>query len=295
MRVLTFILFFFCFELHSQQFPTVIDTIPPSGQLSSYRMIEGGFELIGISNSFKEFDISNLEKLYKEHLYRRIYWVEEHGDSFESNYQPIEYQDSIYDMPPPPMLPPQPKSQEPYKIGVCFEVYVDTTQIVAMPEYTDNSNISLNRGQTVKEIYDNEINFLSKYYKPSKNMVQAYPIMIKNVSDSIRNVETQEGWIYMVQEAMHPDGYWKPIEYINYSVVCGNSRGSERLIPNEYLISKIYKYTGDFKTKLRIRFATNREVYFSNEFWGKINLTQFKIPNYLPELTDRLNDHFLSN
>ncbi len=298
MRIVTIILFLICFKLQGQQFPVVIDTVEAEDEIKAEKMLEGGFELISISNNYQEFRISKVEHLNKEHLYLSYKYVEKYGDSNPINIPNIEYQDSIFEIPStsqPPPPPPVPDPKKTYKIGKSLKIIVDVSQVVPISDYTDNSKNQIYGGETVRDIYESEINFLSKYYKPSDHMVKGYPVMIQNISDSIKSIETQEGWIYMIQEAIDPDGNWRPIEYIDYSVVCGASRGASKLIPDEYLISKIYKYSGKFKTKLRIRFSTYKEVYFSNEFTGSINLSQFEIPEHLPELTDNINEHFLKN
>ena len=94
---------------------------------------------------------------------------------------------------------------------------------------------------------------------------------------------------------MNEQGEWKPIEYVDYRAVCGNSFWSEKLPPKHYLISKIYRYDGELNTKIRIRFVTENEIFISNEFTGKINPSQFEVPEFLPLFTDDVNKHFLKN
>lgn len=300
MRKLTVILTLYSFGAFGQQFPTVIDSISPTGTFSTEVMVEGGFELIGISEDYNSFDLSKVERLYEDHLHRSVRFIFDNGEpeiiyDADSTFEDIEFDFDIppTEMPPPP--PPVPNPVRKYRLGSSLRVVVDTSQIVSVPDYTDNSFVNLHEGETVKEIYESELTFLSKYYKPSTKLVEAYPVLIKNVSDSVRNIETQEGWIYMIQEALNEQGNWQPIEYIDYRAVCGNSFGNSKLLPNEYLISKIYKYAGDFETKLRVKFSTHKEVYYSNEFTGRINRSQFELPEYLSDKKEHLNEHFLEN
>jgi hypothetical protein len=153
----------------------------------------------------------------------------------------------------------------------------------------------LHSGETISEIVQSEKDFLTKYYRPSNRLFEGYPVLIENLTDSIANIETKEGWIYIIQEAKDQDGMWRPIEYIDYRAVCGNSFGNSKLLPGEYLISKVYRYQGEFQTMLRLRFSTYKEVYFSNEFPGSINLSQFQKPDFLPMEYVGLNEHFLGN
>ena len=71
MRIITIILFSICFKLQGQQFPVVIDTVQAEDEIKAEKMLEGGFELISISNNYQEFKISNIEQLNNEHDYRR--------------------------------------------------------------------------------------------------------------------------------------------------------------------------------------------------------------------------------
>lgn len=271
MQKLTVILILLSFGAFGQQFPTVIDTLPPTGVFSTSVMIEGGFELIGISEDYTSFDLSKVERLYEDHLHRSVRFIFDNGEpeiiyDADSIFEDIEFDIDIppTEMPPPP--PPVPNPVKKYRLGSSLQIVVDTSQIMSIPDYTDNSFVNLHGGETVKNIYESELTFLSKYYKPSTKLVEAYPVLIENISDSVTNIETQEGWIYMIQEALDEQGNWRPIEYIDYRAVCGNSYGNSKLLPDEYLISKVYKYDGDFETQLRVKFATHKEVYYSNEF-----------------------------
>lgn len=299
MQKLLIIIYFITSCAFGQEMPTVVDTIPPTGKFTAKQMISGGFQLVGISKNHKSFNLSNAEKLKEDHLHSLVKF--NFDNEFDTSYNSesiinkIKFDNVVpsTDQPPPP--PPVPNPVKKYHLGKHLKVFVDTSQTVSIPMYTDNSLNKPHTGGTVKDIYESEISFLSKYYKPSSTMVEGYPIIIENTSDSIRDIETQEGWIYMIQEALDKEGNWRPIEYIDYRAVCGNSFGSSKLLPYEYLISKIYKYEGEFKTKLRVRFSTHKEVYISNEFNGQINLSQFKIPEQLPQYSENVNEHFLKN
>ncbi|GGF38531.1 hypothetical protein GCM10011339_28920 [Echinicola rosea] len=69
--------------------------------------------------------------------------------------------------------------------------------------------------------------------------------------------------------------------------------GRRNYPPKYYLISKIYRYDGEFNTKLRVRFVTENQIFISNEFAGKVNPSQFEVPEFLPLFTDDINRHYL--
>ncbi|GGF38546.1 hypothetical protein GCM10011339_28930 [Echinicola rosea] len=199
-------------------------------------MIQGGFEIIGISGNFEIFRPNDFDNVN----YRNDNVLHDHPPIF---YEPDEVFDTtsitidlvvddeipITEQPPPP--PPVAEAIRPYSFGKGLSIRVDTSQIISIPYYIDNAVIDLHGDESVREIYESELNFLDKYYSRSTNMVEGYPVLIENISDSTWNIDTLEGWIYMIQEAMNQQGEWKPIEYIDYRAVCGNSFWSEKLPP----------------------------------------------------------------
>jgi hypothetical protein len=54
--------------------------------------------------------------------------------------------------------------------------------------------------------------------------------------------------------------------------MCGTGLNSTLLPPNEIVVTTAPLYHGNYKTKLRLRYHKT----ISNEFNGKINLTQFE-------------------
>tara|TARA_Y100001972_G_C7627595_1_gene314886 strand:+ start:57 stop:959 length:903 start_codon:yes stop_codon:yes gene_type:complete len=300
MRTLPVILLILSFSAFGQKFPVILDPLEPNGNLSTIHMIQGGFEIIGISDNFETFRPETFDNIN----YR--------NDSVTHSHAPIIYDvDEVFDttsitidlvfddeIPPNEQPPPPPTVTEaikPYSFGSGLLIRVDTSQIISIPDYTDNAIVNLHGGESVREIYESELDFLDKYYSPSTNMVEGYPVLIENISDSIWNIDTQEGWVFMIQEAKNDQGEWKPIEYIDYRAVCGNSFWSEKLLPSHYLISKIYRYDGEFRTKLRVRFVTENQIFISNEFVGMINPSQFEAAEFLPLVTDNINEHFLKD
>lgn len=301
MRILTVILIALNFSVFGQKFPTILDPYEYEGNLSTTNMIQGGFEIVGISDNFETFRPETFENInYRNdsvsHNHAPIIYEPDEVSDTTSIIVDLVFEDEIFpnDQPPPPP-PPVAEVIKPYSYGNGLLIRVDTNQTISIPDYTDNSLVNLHGGESVREIYVSELNFLDKYYSPSTKMVEAYPVMIENISDSTWKIGTQEGWIFMIQEAMNERGEWKPIEYIDYRSVCGNSFWFEKLPPKHYLISKIYRYDGELKTKLRVRFVTENQIFVSNEFTGNVNPSQFEVPEFLPLFTDDINEHFLKN
>lgn len=259
-------------------------------------MLEGGYLLIGFTQNGKDFKIQNLDKKDDEYLLKYFKFL----DSTENN-QIFDFEE-IFEIDESPKQLIKPRVLEiierEYTKNNNLKIYVDTTQILNLPDYTDNlelnEKIKSGTGDIIE--YSNSIKeSYSKYYLPSEKQKQAYPLLVYNKTDSIIPIETKEGWIYMIQEAKDKQGKWKPIEYFNPHTFCGNSFGFNNLLPNHFVISKIYKYSGDFKTKIRIKFTTNKNVYYSNEFIGEINLEQFELPNQLKKIPINKRHYYFFN
>lgn len=300
MRTLTVILIILSFSAFGQRFPTIKDLYESKGTLSTSRMLQGGFEIIGISKNYQTFKPETFDNLNYHndsvtHGHLPIIFDEEEVFDATSLTIDLVFDDEIPPTEQPPPPPPVTKFNKPYLPGTGLRIIVDTSQIISIPDYTDNSGVNLDGGESVREIYESELNFLDKYYSPSTNMVEGYPVMIENISDSTWNINTLEGWVFMIQEAMNELGEWKPIEYIDYRAICGNSYWTEKLPAKHYLITKIYRYNGEIKTKLRVRFVAEHQIFISNEFEGTINHSQFNVPEFLPLFTDNINEHFLNN
>ncbi|WP_299884174.1 hypothetical protein [uncultured Lacinutrix sp.] len=103
------------------------------------------------------------------------------------------------------------------------------------------------------------------YEKPTN----AYPVFLFNKT----NADIAIGFgslIYMILEAKNEKGEWKPIEKQDY-YYCGTGVYEYVLKKNKLCVTAVHKYSGSFKTKLRLRHLGN----YSNEFEGYINPSEF--------------------
>ncbi|RCL72787.1 MAG: hypothetical protein DBW72_05940 [Flavobacteriales bacterium] len=96
-----------------------------------------------------------------------------------------------------------------------------------------------------------------------------------NTSDSTFSANIQDGSLIIIQEALDKDGNWNPIEYWVYSG-CGNSYFSLKLDTGKYVMIPIKKYSGKFKTKIRLKFKYGADVLYSESFEGSLNVSQFE-------------------
>ncbi|GGK40376.1 MULTISPECIES: hypothetical protein [Flavobacteriaceae] len=288
-------LFISCTRVNTKySIPNIKDSIPTTiSVLKTQKMLEGGYDLIGIEEIGKPFEIKNLKKKNDDYLIKTIIYNDSTQSVLEYEEEIIEIDDlELADIEKPIESNPNETS---YELGNNdLRIYVDTTQILNMPNYKDNLELNENLQTKSSDIleYSNLVkNSYSKYYRESNDLKQAYPILIFNQSRLTIPINLKEGWVMMIQEAKDKEGEWKPIEYYEPFVICGNSFWSDILLPNHYAISKIYKYGGQFKTISRVKLLTNDKIYYSNEFNSFINEEQFSLPDYIKSKEKR-NHHF---
>jgi len=201
----------------------------------------------------------------------------------------IEVDHSIKDLmkPPPPPPPPtsyQQNDKEFKEDSIKYEeiwnrysqniknrretsYFVLSERIDDKKGFFDTIDLEIMVDTTQKLKHDISKNQWDDYY-------EGYPIQIKNTSsDTI--VIGYESYIPIILQAKDENDDWNPIEQI-YIFSCGNGLRSVLLPPNEIVLSSKPIYQGDYKTTLRVEIGGN----YSNEFSGKINLDQFKKPNY---------------
>lgn len=146
----------------------------------------------------------------------------------------------------------------------------DTTAFLIKP----NPNIEIILKQArYRMIVDHE----SKFAKGMK-------VNIHNNSDDTLILGVQDGSMYMIQEALDPNGNWEPIEYWVNSW-CGNSYGNIYFPPHTSIYVGAYRYQGTFSTKLRFKFkyfnekivngVRNKKFIYSEPFEGSVNYSQF--------------------
>jgi len=97
-----------------------------------------------------------------------------------------------------------------------------------------------------------------------------------NNTDTLFKAKRQDESLLIIQEALDPQGNWAPIEYWVYTG-CGNSFYNPlRLGPGQCILIPIRKYTGSYKTQLRLKFKFDGGIMYSEPFEGSIHKTQFQ-------------------
>lgn len=102
---------------------------------------------------------------------------------------------------------------------------------------------------------------------------RAHPVFMLNETDTDLSIGFGS-LIYMILEAKNENGEWKPIERQDY-YFCGAGIYNYILKKDKLCVTSVYKYSGSFKTKLRLKHLEN----YSNEFNGYINPNKFGEPD----------------
>ena len=116
-------------------------------------------------------------------------------------------------------------------------------------------------------------------YFPDSDLVFAYyPAYLVNSTNSNKILFGKDGHIFGIQEAIDKESFdfWKPIEARPFDF-CGNGSWRIAIEPNEFGLILMKKYKGDYTTKLRTRIKNGDNIIVSNDYYGKINKSQFKI------------------
>jgi hypothetical protein len=139
-----------------------------------------------------------------------------------------------------------------FPIQNSLEIFIDTTRIIGIP----------------MGLYE-----YSKIEK--RNDKIANPIFIKNISKDTLTIGYAE-YLPIIIEAKNRNGEWQPIQE-RMRFACGNGIVNFYCPPNNIVISAMQKYSGNFKTKLRLKYESfvSKSSIFSNEINGEINEKQF--------------------
>lgn len=176
------------------------------------------------------------------------------------------------------------KKKHPFKKS-GLTIYANTTQHLTLNRYKYYVQVPAN--PSMKETSETEEKLVDQF-------VKSFPVFIKNPTRDTLLIETQDQAVFMIQEAKDEDGKWKPIEYWLHAF-CGNSYADYKLPPMHIAVVKVVKYTGNFKTEMRLKLKNGTETIYSNIFEGSINKSQFDFPeNISNEDKASINHVFLN-
>lgn len=175
-----------------------------------------------------------------------------------------------------------------YKFGSIVYIYnnnnyFDTFNEASLYRRTEYENARKYEDQLMKSDlnYDSLLIRLDNktlqynYYSITNDSSKAYeyyPCYI--VNETKRNRLFNQSYS-VIQEAQDSFGIWYPLEIeCKWPMMCGD--GWNLIIhPKEFALILIHKYSGTFKTKIRVRIKNEDAYYISNSVDGCINYSQF--------------------
>ncbi len=135
------------------------------------------------------------------------------------------------------------------------------------PEYFKNGGLRI--------IVDTQ-NEIGVSLRTGMTLVQGSPVYI--INEATYNgveLETKNGKLNMVIEALSSKNTWEAIEYISQDSE-KESTCAIKLPPQHYAFTKNIMHCGDHITKCRLKLVSGNTSYYSNEFMMGINYTQFE-------------------
>ncbi|HSU55177.1 MAG TPA: hypothetical protein VLT36_14055 [Candidatus Dormibacteraeota bacterium] len=158
--------------------------------------------------------------------------------------------------------------------GYCFAANptnASTTREVAatpnVPRPLGQTNYGAEGRLSLVLLAQQEVPFAKAYH--------GFRLLLVNRTTTATNFPSCDNRLDIIQEAMQPDGHWRPVEYLPSSW-CGNSYSHLTLPAGYYWEFAAPRYTG--KLRVPLRFVLNikgDEPIYSEIFVGWINQEQF--------------------
>lgn len=123
-------------------------------------------------------------------------------------------------------------------------------------------------------IADYDENIPMKDYQADEYFKNYYPVYIPNETSVSQYFMGKDDRIYAIQEALDQDSAWRPLEHRFYDF-CGLGHWRQEIQPGEFAMLLMPKYSGQWKTQLRVRVKIRDNVYVSSSFEGEIDSAQF--------------------
>ncbi len=165
------------------------------------------------------------------------------------------------------------------------ERFDDTLDLASSEKWERSKYFALNSTKNDPEDYFNDGGLkvivdtqtqISKVVRAGMPAVNGFPVYIVNeATHHTAELETQNGKLQMVVEALSTRNTWEPIEYLANS----SEKQSEyvlKLPPQHYALTSNIIHCGQHITKCRLKLMSGNSVYYSNQFWMGVNYTQFE-------------------
>lgn len=171
-----------------------------------------------------------------------------------------------------------PRLLKKYKFSDTIRVPEETNEQKEFGRYIDefdysligNTDTTLTDGLEIVTDYSKVIGW--KGHVESK-LYKYYPVYVINQTPNSKGFAGKDGIVFGLQEALDTSGIWRPIEGRGWDF-CGCCKWGLQIAPQEFLAILFRRYSGDYKTKIRVRIKNGDNIYVSKSFDGIINEKQ---------------------
>jgi hypothetical protein len=124
--------------------------------------------------------------------------------------------------------------------------------------------------------YDNTI--ISKLYSGAIKGSTFFPVYVVNQTKEPKIFLAKESYVFAIQEAVDTSSYnsWYAIEARGFDF-CGNGYFRRKLMPKEFIVFLMPKYSGKDTTYFRTRIKNGESVIISKPYKGTFNSNQFSV------------------
>ncbi|MFC4790999.1 hypothetical protein ACFPAF_02770 [Hymenobacter endophyticus] len=105
---------------------------------------------------------------------------------------------------------------------------------------------------------------------------RTFPVYVANTSPRRKLLYGKDGHVFAIQEAKDRDGQWRPIESKGADF-CDSGEWILKLRPGQMGVFLMDKYSGEYKTLLRVRLQNGESRYVSAPYKGQIDERQFLV------------------
>jgi hypothetical protein len=119
---------------------------------------------------------------------------------------------------------------------------------------------------------------ISKLYDGATRGNTFFPVYIVNETTEPKLFIAKDNYVFAIQEALDTSDYnsWYAIEARGFDF-CGNGYFRRKLLPKEFIVFLMPKYSGTDTTYLRTRIKIGESVIISKPYKGNFNKSQFKV------------------
>lgn len=161
-----------------------------------------------------------------------------------------------------------------------FTIIVDTSnylekKICFFKPKTDNETFILHRREIKTQDFSGEVR-TQNIDRDTTIVLLTQPVLISNLSDNDLYLVAHPDQFYVTQQAKNKKNKWVDIETTSSSDDCSLVTCVYQLKKNDFILTEVMRFKGDYKTELRIKIVANDKLFYSAPYPGSIDYRQLK-------------------